>query len=373
MPQHPHFEGRTSGYDAVSSQYARYWRSHEPNARHYLEVRKAYMRWALKLRDEGLKPHDGALVIAGPGFNVADNRDFEEGFVSAHVADHPLIIVADFSTEILDDAYDSFSRASSRIPKKIRLARRDFSGGLSARFAAIIESHLDPISTPEEFENFMRLVQEQQIGVQEIAKFPLESKEGSKEGLPGVLGVETEEGMSFRGISNNIAPVRFIVSNLLLAGMFATTEQIFREKLDFLHEKFPENVTDDDVRRHLENWHELILALNTEVSVRYFQEAAVAHPEAEHCAIVDENVNYEDFGRFPRFDLNAVRSRILPTRMALKSGKTWQLDDSAETPPHQHGILVMSGKVVPNQTEDVLGDVNVGGDPTTDSGSKIGQ
>ncbi|MDD5469991.1 MAG: hypothetical protein PHO92_04315 [Candidatus Peribacteraceae bacterium] len=340
MPRNGYIEDpRSPEYDRLSEQYADLWSGNHPDSEHYLNIRKAYMEWCLTLRDDGIRPNQGSAVLLGPGFSVAQNRELEPGWVHVHLAEHPRLIVADFSRVVLDDAFRSLAAASRRMkPENMRLIRRDFSGGLSARFEALIGSRLDGISNVEQFQDFMKWL-EDEVRVEEVARQSVTSG-CTREGNPDVMGMDPEQLLCFKNIVQNAADVRMLITNGGFSGAFYTTEDAFREKLMLFAEQDPQRVTRDHVRMYMRIWHDLITDMVDEVTVNALQSFAQAHPEGHIFCTLDKSASYDGLDDYPRLNLDRIRARLAEF-LSIHVAHTWTLDDSAQTPPHRHNVAAL--------------------------------
>ena len=337
---------KTFEFDAISEEYARYWAQRSSNAEHYLNVRRSLVRWYQGLRDKkNIKESDGIAVVCGPGFSVADSQDFDPVIVDTILAHHSQIVITDFSRSVLADAEASLLRASShpmraQFREKLRYARRDFSGGLSARLDAYIKRKFDTMRTGEDWLDFIGELEFEVVEVSHIQKERV-SPGKSDHGNPDVLMVDPEEMLCMRNITNNIAPIRFVIANLLLDGMFAATEDEFRKRLMDFHRESPGVVTTNEVSRSLQLWHRLILNLNNHVAAGFIRRSLDDNPDAHIFATVDRDVCYYGINTFDRLDCNRLRGELAAQKIKLDCPNAWELGDPEEVPPHVHHVTVI--------------------------------
>lgn len=336
---------KTFEFDAISEEYAQYWGQRSPDVEHYLNVRRSLVRWYQRLRDEkNIKPSDGVAVVCGPGFGVADSQDFDPVIVDTILADHPRTVIADFSKSVLTDAEASLLKASSnliraRLRERILYARRDFSGGLSARLDAYIKRKFDTMQSGNDWLEFLHELAKV-VDVPDIQNEPVLPGR-SDHGDPAVLMVDPDEMLCMRNITNNIAPIRFVIANLLLDGMFAVTEDEFRRRLMEFHAASPDIITSNEVSRSLQLWHLLILNLNHHVATGFIQRALDDNPDAHIFATVDSDVCYYGINAFDRLDCNRLRGKLSAYRIRLSFPNAWELGDPEEVPPHVHHVTVI--------------------------------
>ena len=145
--------------------------------------------------------------------------------------------------------------------------------------------------------------------------------------------------MAFQNIVRDVAPVRLIISNLFLTGMFATTEADVRSRLMDMATGDPQSFTPATVAWCLMTWHDLISELNTAVALQYFKDATQAHPGANHFVSVDVTSKYDELlGEYARIDMTRVKNEMLSHDLVFRNIHSWELDDDKETPPHRHDV-----------------------------------
>ncbi|PIP65260.1 hypothetical protein COU77_03425 [Candidatus Peregrinibacteria bacterium CG10_big_fil_rev_8_21_14_0_10_49_16] len=353
MSEKPTPNGNFPYYDGLSRKYAAYWSHHEPNQEQYKPVRTSLLDWYRRLVEEsGIKTADGALIICGPGPHPVEppqGRELSEEIVQSHVMHHPQVIVADFVPEFLHGSIDSITKAcgssqkSKRLLDKIIAVRRDLSHGLSVRFDALVTPKLECVTQPGELFEFMEWIKD--IGVEDIMKQPL------PEGREGIHGVDGESVLSLQAIEQEVASVRFVIANFLLAGWFAANEQQFRQVLLRLAEEEKREAKsgsriqlhNDAIRELLEQWHRPIQEGNEEAAVRFIDDGITAHPDAHFFMASDVNTNYENYGQYVRLDEKEVLRRLKQRHPHIKmmTRKQYIFDDDADEPPHSHGVNVL--------------------------------
>ncbi|OGJ55504.1 hypothetical protein A3D88_04585 [Candidatus Peribacteria bacterium RIFCSPHIGHO2_02_FULL_52_16] len=336
---------QSSKYDLFADKYAASWRDHVPNQFHYEMSRKATVRYLVDLFEKGVKPKDSVAVILGPGFNIAEYRDLDPVIVDAMLNECPAIVVADFSREVLKDARRSLSSASKEVEPKIFRAQREFSGGMSTRFDIFIANKIDTICTVDALDVFMREL-DALTPTEIIAKVKEQNLEESESVGDATVVHEHTNHLAryydFKSVARSKAEVRYVICNLLLAGMLATTEAAFREKLiTFRQGQGDEVISDETVRGYLRSWHRVISIINTEIAVNLISGVMDHNPHATISIVTDENTEYsQKFGKHPRWDLEGpfgVRSGLLSHQiMLMENGQSWMQDDSGENPPHGH-------------------------------------
>lgn len=348
-------EGRSSLYDAVSERYSReYLQGHAVDITHYEKVRSAYLLWMQKLRDNGVKAEEGTSVICGPGWNVANHRDFDPVILESCTSWHPRIIIADFSRDVLLNACHSLTNACQRITReKLFLARRDFSGGISARFDALLQDRIDSVETAGQLEDFMLFIDDQSVDT--IKEHQLSDKGDVEAHNFDVQAVDGDEGLCFKNITRDVAEVRFFIANMVLEGMNALTEGDFREKLMEIEKR--EKLSPELVANYLERWHRLILDLNNHIAANFIRSALSAHPTAHILTTNAVDVSYEKLPMDSQTRLSSqnIQSQLKGTNIKITASGQWTAYDSGETPPHSHTLRVWEAKVN-------------GGDHTTSAG-----
>lgn len=325
----------------LSKKYEEWLRAHVPYGPHYLNARIATQKHYLDKRDLGIKPQDGAAVIFGPGLSVTHNLDFEPCFVTTQLAEHPAVIIADFSRAVLEDARACFREACPAIEKKIILARRDFSNGLSVRFDEYMIPRIDAIDDRDQLQEFMtHLVQIQETVIDELRDMDFSARPSRSPA--GIIhepaGYDAMAHYDFEAISGVSQPVRFAICNLLLAGMVATTEGTFRDKLIDISSREGQEISREIIRYYMGVWHDIISKVNTEISVNFLREVLQQNPQAQFSVITDETATYEGLEQYSRWDVGEVKRKLLTDSIRFYREKTWLMDDSHETPPHNHGI-----------------------------------
>jgi hypothetical protein len=277
--------------------------------------------------------------LLGPGFGVTQNRELEPGWVDAHLAEHPRLIVADFSSAILHDAYQSLLSASPRMKaENMRLVRRDCSGGLSTRFEALVGSKLDGIETVGDFREFMRWLDET-VDSELVIRQEVESGP-TYEGRLDVRGTDPQQLLCFKNLVQDTADVRFLIANGVFSGAFYLTEAAFRDKLMYFAKQYPQQVTAEDVRVYMHIWHEVISDMINCVMVESLRSFTEEHPQAQAFVTLDKSAAYEEMDDFPRLNIEYIR-RQLADCLSLRVAHTWMLDDSGQVPPHTHSVAAI--------------------------------
>ncbi|MCK5019522.1 MAG: hypothetical protein KAS32_20855 [Candidatus Peribacteraceae bacterium] len=340
---------RSGEFDHLSEEYARMWADHTPDVVHYRESRTALLKWMVELerKDEGIS--NGAMVIAGPGFDVV-NRDLGSELTAALIKDAPQIVVTDFSREILSDAQQRFMSTHRNFERITKFVRRDLSNGWSSKVDEIVGSRVDEISTADELTSFMNEMSETEKFVQVMIDASSgDSRSCEFYGDANVNGIEREEdGMQFANVLKPDVEVTKIVSNLTYSGMFVVFEYSLREKILELKERYPEKIEDKDVVRFFSILHDFVQVLIQGVFVNGITSALLAHPKANHFITLDRNTTFERYGQHNRFDIKEVQRLLAEVKqnIRLQIIDTWKMDDSNESPPHKHDIIAISGEPI---------------------------
>lgn len=330
--------GSPQPFDVVSDRYDRYWHHSDGESEidqdHYTHVRIATNRfYRYLLEHKNITPKDGQVLICGPGFNVANQRDLNPETLGVWMKDHPGIILADFSVAALRSSYNSMLKSGSKVMHgKIAGVRMDFSGGLSAKVDMHFSDKIDNIDSWKQLLEFV-----EQVGNTDAAIIELQKSGPGPAFDEGKIESEMIEMFSFSNIVQQRGEIHYIITNLLLAGMFATTEQIFREKLLSLAEMNAKSA--QEVSYCLSQWHALILRLNNEVSKRFLQTVLTAHPQAHISIVTEKNVDYGVYGEYLRFDIQNIRQRLCTIGIIIDDVATgWKVDHEHEKPPHVHVV-----------------------------------
>ena len=277
-------------------------------------------------------------MILGPGFDVAQYRDLDPVMVDSMLGECPALVVADFSRKILQDARSSLAGASKELSSKIHLARREFSGGISPRFEEFMSPRIDRIENAAQMAAFIDELNA--IPGDDLLLRIMEQHIEPSRGEPGVIHdpmSSPDRYYDFQSVTGIESKVRFITCNLLVAGMLATTEGAFREKLMAIHEREPSIVTRDTVIDHLRDWHSVVAHMNSEIAANLLGKVLEQNPEATISLVTDETTSYKRYEKHKRWDLDKVRRLLLGRGIRLVQHADWQQDDSDEVPSHTHG------------------------------------
>lgn len=328
-------------YEDIAERYAELWSQSVPDAEHYMMVRIAYMRWMRDLaKDKEVWSEDGAALICGPGFDVA-SKEFNREIIETELARNPGVIIADFSTKVLRNAYEALAEASRDLEPNLVAVRRDFSGGLSAKFDHLMLEQIDQVLTPGEWRDL----------IERISKIRLEDVQGvtlSKKLQYGstreIMGFDDEERLHFQRVLRGRMSIRFVIANLLLDGMFVTTEAAFREKLIDFSERG--ELSPDEVRSDLESWHNLIGQLNTHVAKEFIVGALECNPDAKVFATIASDTTYYDLPKcepIRRVYYDKMKAYAFANNIILHHGPVsgWMYNDKEETPPHRHSVIAV--------------------------------
>ncbi len=336
-------------YNDLSLEYDNLWLGHRKNARHEADVRSSWWKFSNLLQKDGVALEGGAIIVAGPGYNVADNGNFDRASVENFLGRFAHIIPADFSTGALLNATRSMEDTARVVRGKIRLARTDFSGGISTKFEHQVEDRIDRMNTPQDVEEFLTWL-DQEARPEKIAAMPLGAG-SSDAGNPESASIHMAHGLDLRQITNQTADVRVIISSLLLAGMFAVQEAQFREQLFAIAERHPAEMNKDELKYALMRWHVCINELNLYVTNNFLSQAAQFYPKAHHLHIVDIDSHYSEYDVHPRLDMGALRKRVTALKMDMTVIKVWTADDSGETPSHTHTMNAIKLHLPEKKTE----------------------
>lgn len=342
-------------YADIAERYGTYWSEHELNDEHYRKVRTAILSWYRKLIEQNVRPSEGGLVVCAPGFDTADDRELNAEVVESFVSEHPVVVVTDFVPEAIVSGGESIARASGDkgLARRILGTRRDVSRGLSARFDAIIRPMVDRVRTPKELIELTQRLH-QTIGVEEVRKRRL-PRGGQLDGYNPkfICGFDGEEAMSFRSVTQEVAPIRFVLANLLLAGMFAPTEQHFRRKFmaltrrgsQRLQRKMKEEhrpLDDEQVSEVLRVWHGLIEEMNSEAAKQFLLDVLESNPHAHIFAATDVNTNYGDpLGQYTRLNTEKLSKDLQELGKRVVAVKQYTFSDEEEEPPHSHKVDIL--------------------------------
>lgn len=337
LQNRPHFysDSGSSRYSGVAREYADLWKGHSPYIDHGIKVRTGLIKWFQSLQRKGVTLEDGALAICGPGFNVT-NTDLSPEILDGMSDSHPVIIAADWSPDILRDAYESISSASQSIANKLRLTQRDFSRQLSAQFHTYISTQLEKINNVDDLRLFMKVVSNE-VGLETIRDQKLIEVPDDTINPEVVTSLRIDNPFDFESILKGQTAVRFMTANMLVAGMLALTENDFR----FILEAHKKNLSDEEYGDSLRIWHDLIREVNTEIASQFFIGSLQQNPKAFIYAPTDVNVHYRGADTHDRIDMNALRARVREAHYKIALGEQWTIDDSGETPPHSHLVQTL--------------------------------
>jgi len=194
------------------------------------------------------------------------------------------------------------------------------------------------------------------VGVEEVRKVRLPRCEPQDGFDPRVVrGVDGEDAMSFRRVTQEVAPIRFVLANLLLAGMFAPTEQHFRRTLmEFTKDRDPRSrggkrgkeervpLDDEQVSEALRRWHTLLEQVNGEAAKRFLLDVLGANPDAHIFAATDVNTNYGDpLGQYTRLNTEKLSEDLQKLGKRVIAVKQYTFSDEEEEPPHSHKVDIL--------------------------------
>ncbi len=323
--------------------HAKYCRADASGDEHYANVRRCLSRWyAYLISRKHLSPGEGALAICAPGFGVAQRRDLSCEIIHRWITQHPRVIVADLSFDILADAIESFDAcAGPLVQNRFDFLRCDFSHGLSTQFDTYLRPLIDGIREPDHLLHFAERISSQ-TDLVDIRRTRTSSDDLQRCSPRMQLG-NPRNFWDFGRFVPDEQPVRFVIANLLLAGMIAPTEQHFRDKLmSFCPDRGSRHALPEDASIHvLQQWHNLVTRVNNELAVSLFEMAYDANPGVCMFLVTETNALYDRFGLFPRIDLREVQRRIEPRGIRLHHMDQWVSSHHTETPPHTHHMVAV--------------------------------
>lgn len=326
-------DANNAQYSVAAREYAHLWQEHKPDQHYYSCVRAEFMKWIHSLSRNGVSAEDGAIVICGPGYDFAQ-RDMTHEMVDGMLANHPAIIAADWSPDILEDFDTEVISSSRKAAPKTILVQRDFSGGIASRLQALISSKLEEIRSIEDLREFISWLKND-VGYDEVMKAQPETTENMMSWPnPLVNQLNVDETYDFQSVLRGQAEVRFMTANLLLAGMLALTEKEVRDRIM----GFRKEMRDEEIVEMLGIWHELVKILNTKIAANFIIRGLDCNPKAHMLMPTDVNTVYPEFDTFDRLDLLALRKEVTSKGYKFSERGQGILDDSHENPPHSHSI-----------------------------------
>lgn len=288
-------------------------------------------------------PTDGVIAFCGTGPRIALNRDLDSTLVGGHLADHQELILADFSQDMLVRSSRTVEDISSTVADRSHLVIRDFSRkNFNARFDALVGERIEQIQSVRDMDEFISYIRSE-VGVQEISRQKLPEDHGRID--PRLVAKpDTQKGLHFEKILNEQRPIRLIVANLLISGMFAVTEMDFRTKLAWLKKTYPEQMTEEKFIDCLTAWHELILVLNEKVGREFIDDALHANEEIDGSTpdvflSADDTVTYTGLEAFDRMRMKKMKSKM-PEGVTMREIDSTHWDHEHEEIPHKHSISV---------------------------------
>jgi len=288
-------------------------------------------------------PTDGAIAFCGTGPRIAENRDLDSTLLGGHLADHQELIFSDFSQDMLGSTYRTIQQVSHTVAARSHLVIRDFSRrNLGAKFDALMREQIKAIQNTNDMDVFIKRLKET-VGVDEIQRQPLEKDNGSID--PRLIAkTDTQHGLQFDKVLFERIPIRMIVANLLITGMFAVTEMDFREKLAWLCKKEPKKMTNEKMIDCLGAWHSLILTLNEKAGKEFVEDALYANDNVGSSTPViflsaDDTVTYNGLQGFDRLRMEQLQ-KVLPKNVTLREIDRAHWDHSHESIPHKHTVSV---------------------------------
>jgi len=288
-------------------------------------------------------PTDGAVAFCGTGPRIAQNRDLDSTLVGGHLADHQELVFADFSQNMLASTLETIQNISHTVAAHSHLVIRDFSrNNLGAKFDALMRNQINAIRNVDDMNTFIQRLKET-VGLEEIRRQPLEQDHGSID--PRLIAKpDTQQGLQFNKVLFEQRPIRLIVANLLITGMFAVTEMDFREKLAWLRRADTQHMTEEKMIECLAAWHALILTLNEKVGQEFIEDALHANDDLD-CSTptiflsADDTVTYNGLQRFDRLRMGQLQ-QALPEDVTLREIDRAHWDHSHESIPHKHSLSV---------------------------------
>ncbi len=324
-------------YGSTAREYASLWSEHYPDDAHYVHVRSKYLDWIHDLKKTSdLDTEDGALVVCGPGYNFV-GRDMSHEMVAGSVKAHPVIIGADWSTDVLQDFGENIFRASKNVYAKTVLTQRDFSGGLASKFHALVTEKLSRVGDLEGLRDFIKWIGEE-VGIEEISRQKPEKSNPSQVNRLINATMDVEDPYNFQYfLEETTSSVRFMTANMLLAGTLALTEKDVREMIMF----YRNQMETEELVNMLAVWHKVINTVNTHIASTFIMGALEANPKAHLYMPTDTNVQYEGLDTFDRLDLPHLREKVRTHGYKFVERAQWTLDDSHESPPHTHQMRLL--------------------------------
>lgn len=334
-----HLSTESSRFRDLGKRYYDYWGEDSLHLApdEHRDIRIAFCR---VLKDI---PTDGAVAFCGTGPRIAQNRDLDSTLLGGHLADHQELVFADFSQEMLGSTLQTVDQISHTVAVRSHLVIRDFSRkNLGAKFDAMMRDKINGIRTVKQMQAFIQELKES-VGLHEVEQQPLQKDHGRID--PRLIAKpDTQEGLQFDKILYEKVPIRMVVGNLLVTGMFAVTEMDFRDKLARLHREHPGKMTEDDMIEALAVWHELIRNMNEQVAKDFVEDALHANDDVDGSTptvflSADNTVTYNGLETFDRLRMSTLRDS-LPEDVTMREIDSTHWDHSHESIPHKHTVSV---------------------------------
>jgi len=329
----------SSKFQDLAKRYFDYWQDDtihlDPDE--HKDIRKALIKTLKYI------PTDGVIAFCGTGPRIARYRDLDSSIVGGHLEDHEDLLLSDFSQNMVISSFRTIADESASVAARTHLVIRDFSdNNLSARFDVLMRERIARIKNLKQMNAFVEWIRNE-IGLAEVQKQKLPKDYGRID--PRLAAKPDEqEGLQFDKIVRK--PVRLIVANLLISGMFAVTEMDFRSKLYELHKRYPKQMTKEKLIECLTVWHELLLPLNEKVGKDFRDNALHANDEIERDSpptvflSVDDTVTYTGLQGFDRIRMNTL-SEDLPEHISMREVDKAHWNHAHEEIPHKHSISVI--------------------------------
>ena len=341
MPIRPniHKSAEHTNFADLAQRYHNYWSMDETHLGldDHMKIRSALGEVLLNT------PTDGAVAFCGTGPEITNNKDLDSTLTRVFLTKFPEIIFSDFSQDTLQSTYRSILDVSTQVAAGSQMIIRDYShGNFSSRFDAVLRNKIESIRTVEDMDRFICMLRDE-VTVDTINEQDLPEDYGI---IDKRLHSKTDDqlGLQFDKVLKIKQPIRLIVANLLISGMFAVTEMDFRNKLAELQRKYPDEMTDEIFLWCLEQWHQVILVLNSIAGKEFVQDALRANETTDGSIpkiflSVDDLVTYTGRTGFKRVEMLAIKN-VLPNGVTMNEIERTDWDHSHEEIPHTHSVAV---------------------------------
>jgi len=322
-------DARSREYSSTADDYTKLWERHIGDVDHYKNIRTAFMKWQAKAH---LADTDGAIVVAGPGFQCVE-RDISAEMLAVMSTRDRALVGADWSPDILEDFDRSVSAEDIALGRNTLLTQRDFSGGVSSRLHKIVNDKLCTIRSASDLKGFVHWLQGD-VGYDEVMKVVPEMDNSSRVN-PRVSTLDIGEPMDFSSVLQGRSEVRFLIANMLLAGMLAATEHDVRDVfMDFVRQGA---IEEHDLIEAMQAWHDLVRSLNTRIATNFVLGGLSVNPKLKMFLPTDVNTSYK-FDTFDRIDQQELRRVVTASGYKFADIHQWTQRDDHETPPHRHQV-----------------------------------